>query len=190
MTVTAERLRIELLESALGAFFESGSPNLNADGHELLVMLAQELANLANKISVEGHTDSKPFAKSGHYGNRELSSDRANSARRLMQSDGLRSNQVAPVRGFADQRLRKLSNRSTPPTGASRSSCNTSPRAKMRVEPTSFAVTGIESRRKYREEATGRHSKNKLGAVYNPPFSLFLLVGFRNVHYQNVDYKK
>lgn len=110
MTVTAEGLRIELLESATGTFFESGSPNLNADGHELLVMLAQELGKLPNKISVEGHTDSKPFARSGNYGNWELSSDRANSARRLMQSDGLRSDQVTQVRGFADQRLRKLDN--------------------------------------------------------------------------------
>ena len=110
MTVTSEGLRIELLESAAGTFFESGSPNLNADGHTLLVMLAQELGKLPNKISVEGHTDSKPFAKSGNYGNWELSSDRANSARRLMQSDGLRSDQVTQVRGFADQRLRKLDN--------------------------------------------------------------------------------
>jgi len=73
-------------------------------------MLAQELGNLPNKISVEGHTDSKPFAKSGNYGNWELSSGRANSARRLMQSDGLGSKPVTQVRGFADQRLRKLSN--------------------------------------------------------------------------------
>ena len=36
--------------------------------------------------------------------------------------------------------------------------------------PASLAATGIETRRKYREEATSRYSKNKLGAVYNPPF--------------------
>src|SRR5450432_3944143 len=107
-TVTAEGLRIELLESATGTFFDSGSPQLNGDGRALLVMLAEELTKLPNKVSIEGHTDSKPFAKSRSYGNWELSTDRANSTRRLMQDNGLRADQVTQVRGFADQRLRKL----------------------------------------------------------------------------------
>jgi chemotaxis protein MotB len=110
MTVTAEGLRIELMESASGTFFDSGSPKLNADGRELLITLAQELGKLPNKISIEGHTDSKPYASSGNYSNWELSSDRANAARRLMQSNGIGADQVTQVRGFADQRLRKLDN--------------------------------------------------------------------------------
>jgi chemotaxis protein MotB len=110
MTVTAEGLRIELLESASGTFFDSGSPKLNGDGRELLVTLAQELGNLPNNISIEGHTDSKPYASSGNYGNWELSADRANAARRLMQAHGIRADQVTQIRGFADQRLRKLDN--------------------------------------------------------------------------------
>ncbi|HET9409593.1 MAG TPA: flagellar motor protein MotB [Candidatus Sulfotelmatobacter sp.] len=107
MTVTAEGLRIELTESAAGTFFDSGSAQLNDDGRQLLIMLAKELSQLPNKLSIEGHTDSNPFAGSGAYGNWELSADRANSARRLMQANGIRSNQVTQVRGFADQRLRK-----------------------------------------------------------------------------------
>jgi chemotaxis protein MotB len=107
MTVTAEGLRIELSESANGTFFDSGSAKLKADGRELLVMLAQELGKLPNKLSIEGHTDSQPYAVSANYGNWELSSDRANTARRVMQSSGLRADQVTQVRGFADQRLRK-----------------------------------------------------------------------------------
>jgi len=110
MTVTAEGLRIELLESAKGTFFESGNTRPNDDGKELLVLLAQELGKLPNKLSIEGHTDSKPYARTGDYGNWELSSDRANSARRLMQENGVREDQVAQVRGFADQRLRTPSN--------------------------------------------------------------------------------
>ncbi len=108
MTVTAEGLRIELMESASGTFFDSGSPKLNADGREMLVTLAQELGKLPNRVSIEGHTDSEPYATSGSYGNWELSTDRANAARRLMQSNGIRTDQVMQVRGFADQRLRKL----------------------------------------------------------------------------------
>ena len=52
-------------------------------------MLAQELGKLPYKISIEGHTDSKPFAERAAYGNWELSADRANAARRLMQEVGL-----------------------------------------------------------------------------------------------------
>ncbi|MGA8153888.1 MAG: flagellar motor protein MotB [Terriglobales bacterium] len=106
MTVTSEGLRIELLETASGTFFESGNSRPNDDGKELLMLLAQELGKLPNKLSIEGHTDSTPYAKMGEYGNWELSSDRANSARRLMQENGVREDQVAQVRGFADQRLR------------------------------------------------------------------------------------
>ncbi len=107
MTVTAEGLRIELSESASGTFFNSGKAKLNADGAELLVTLAQELGNLPNRLSIEGHTDSQPYAPSATYGNWELSADRANAARRVMQSNGIRADQIIQVRGFADQRLRK-----------------------------------------------------------------------------------
>ncbi|MFZ0285061.1 MAG: flagellar motor protein MotB [Terriglobales bacterium] len=106
MTVTAEGLRIELMESASGTFFESGSPRPNQDCKQLLSLLAKELGKLPNKISIEGHTDSKPYSGGKTYGNWELSADRANAARRLMQENGVRADQVAQVRGFADQRLR------------------------------------------------------------------------------------
>ena len=106
MTVTNEGLRIELTESAAGTFFDSGSPKISRDGYEILQMLAEELGKLPNKIAIEGHTDSKPYAEGAAYTNWE-SSDRANAARRLMQSSGIRLDQVTQVRGFADQRLRK-----------------------------------------------------------------------------------
>jgi len=108
MTVTAEGLRIELLESAKGTFFNSGSAALTQSGQELLTLLAVELGKVPNRLSVEGHTDAKPFTGIGSYSNWELSSDRANAARRLMQQAGLRSDQISQVRGFADQRLRNL----------------------------------------------------------------------------------
>ena len=110
MTVTNEGLRIELTESAAGTFFDSGSPKISEDGGALLVMLAQELGKLPNKLAIEGHTDSKPYSEGSNYGNWELSSDRANAARRLMQENGIRQDQVTQVRGFADQRLRNTAN--------------------------------------------------------------------------------
>jgi chemotaxis protein MotB len=107
MTVTTEGLRIELSESASGTFFDSGRAKLNQDGDQLLVTLANELGKLPNKLSIEGHTDSAAYAPTANYGNWELSSDRANAARRLMQQNGVAADQVTQVRGFADQRLRK-----------------------------------------------------------------------------------
>jgi chemotaxis protein MotB len=110
MTVTGEGLRIELLESEKGTFFDSGSPMLNKSGQEIIALLAAELGKVPNHISVEGHTDAKPFTGKSSYSNWELSADRANAARRLMQQSGLRSDQVSQVRGFADQHLRTIKN--------------------------------------------------------------------------------
>ena len=107
MTVTNEGLRIELTESEKGTFFDSGSAKMSADGEELLHALAQELGRLPNTIAMEGHTDSKQYTATSNYGNWELSTDRANAARRLMQGTGIREDQVTQVRGFADQRLRR-----------------------------------------------------------------------------------
>jgi chemotaxis protein MotB len=106
LTITSEGLRVELLENETGMFFESGNAHPSERGKELLVRLAQELGALPNSILIEGHTDAKPYSGDGTYSNWELSSDRANSARRLMQTSSLRQGQVVQVRGFADQCLR------------------------------------------------------------------------------------
>ena len=106
ITITQEGLRIELMESANGTFFESGSATPTPALRELLQVLAHELGKLPNRISIEGHTDSKPYSGSKAYDNWDLSSDRANAARRMMQDQGVRPDQVSQVRGFADQRLR------------------------------------------------------------------------------------
>jgi chemotaxis protein MotB len=105
MTVTGEGLRIELLEKEKGMFFESGSSSPSAFGSSVLEKLTAELAKLPNNITIEGHTDAKPFSSKASYSNWELSTDRANSARRVMSETGLRPDQVKQVRGFADQRL-------------------------------------------------------------------------------------
>ena len=106
MIVTGEGLRIELLESENGAFFESGRPQPTSLGQEMIVLLATELGKMPNKLMIEGHTDAKPFSSGGDYSNWELSADRANAARRFMVKSGIRPDQVTEVRGFADQNLR------------------------------------------------------------------------------------
>ena len=109
MTATAEGLRIELIESDKGTFFENGKAEPTAPLKEILTILAVETGKLPNKISIEGHTDAKPFQDSRGYGNWELSTDRGNTARRLMEENGLQKGQVVQVRGYADQNLRKPS---------------------------------------------------------------------------------
>jgi chemotaxis protein MotB len=106
ITITSDGLRIELLETEAGIFFESGRPVPSAGGSELLIRLAEELGKLSNGILIEGHTDAKPFGGDGSYSNWELSADRANSARKLMQGHGLKPEQVQQVRGYADRAMR------------------------------------------------------------------------------------
>jgi chemotaxis protein MotB len=59
---------------------------------------------------IEGHTDATPYSSDDNYSNWDLSADRANSARRLLQRNGVRSNQVTQVRGYADQMPRVKDN--------------------------------------------------------------------------------
>ena len=115
MTITEEGLRIELTEGEKGTFFELGSAVPSPSGKEFLVSLAEEVGKLPNHVSIEGHTDSKPYSGGlTGYSNWELSVDRANAARKIMQSSGLQEQQVSQVRGFADQRPRAKSSPDDP----------------------------------------------------------------------------
>jgi chemotaxis protein MotB len=107
MTLTGEGLRIELLETEVGTFFDTSSAHPTVQGAKILAVMAQELGKLKNRVTIEGHTDSRPFSAKGLYSNWELSADRANAARRMMTSGGLAVSQIADIRGFADQKLRK-----------------------------------------------------------------------------------
>jgi chemotaxis protein MotB len=110
ITITPEGLRIELLEDKNGTFYELGSPRLSSSGQELLALLAGELKTLPNALLIEGHTDAAQYTSQATYTNWELSADRANAARRLLQQDGVRADQVTQVRGYADQLLRVKAN--------------------------------------------------------------------------------
>ena len=110
ITVTSEGLKIELIEDKGGTFFESGSPKLSAAGIALLNLLADQLKALPNRLLIEGHTDAQPYSSDTGYTNWELSSDRANSARRVLQQGGVGPGKISQVRGYADQLLRVPAN--------------------------------------------------------------------------------
>lgn len=105
ITITEEGLRIELVEDEKGTFFQSGSAQATPMLADILKVLANQLSSLPNKLSIEGYTDAQPYANGKSYGNWELSADRANTARRVMQENGVHDDQVSQVRGFADQKL-------------------------------------------------------------------------------------
>jgi chemotaxis protein MotB len=107
MTITGEGLRIELLETEAGFFFQSGNSTPTNAAKQLIATFAAELSKLGNPLTIEGHTDSRPFGSAGTYTNWELSTDRANAARRVMELSGVNPAQITQVRGYADRRLRK-----------------------------------------------------------------------------------
>jgi len=106
VTVDADGLRIELMDAADGnTFFESGSSTPRPAAVEALRIVSRELIRLTHDIVIEGHTDARPLGR-GTYTNWELSTDRANAARRLLESLDLRADRFSEVRGYADRRLR------------------------------------------------------------------------------------
>ena len=102
-----EGLMVDLLEAKESLFFDSASAKVKPNAERLLAKIAGELQKLPNKVIIEGHTDIRPLARTDGYTNWELSSDRALSARRVMQAAGLKKDQIAQVRGYAATQLRE-----------------------------------------------------------------------------------
>ncbi|HSU95850.1 MAG TPA: flagellar motor protein MotB [Gemmatimonadaceae bacterium] len=108
---TKSGLRIELIESGSGqTFFRNGSAEPLPITVAALRLIGAELSRLQTPIIIEGHTDSQQFGSSASYTNWELSSDRANAARRLVQEAGVDPSRIVEVRGMADRDLRVPSN--------------------------------------------------------------------------------
>ena len=90
----------------MGYQIKSGNATPSPKGRALLQFLAVELATLPNPVVLEGHTDARPYVQRADYSNWELSSDRANAARRILDAAGLRAGQLTQVRGYGDRSLR------------------------------------------------------------------------------------
>jgi chemotaxis protein MotB len=96
-------LRIDLFESGRGdAAFPLGSAEMKPAARRALLVIAGELRGLPNDLVVEGHTDATQFPQPG-YSNWELSSDRANAARRVLEGAEIPARRVIGVRGLADR---------------------------------------------------------------------------------------
>jgi chemotaxis protein MotB len=104
--MTAEGLEIQLLEDSLGVFFEVGGSAPSLRGRQILALLGQELGKLPNPVLVSGYTDSRRYQRPDGYSNWELSTDRANTTRRILMINGVADKRFTQVRGFADRELR------------------------------------------------------------------------------------
>lgn len=112
---TRSGLRIELIESGSGqTFFPNGSAHMNHVTVIALQLIGEELRALRAPIIIEGHTDAGRFGTSASYTNWELSADRANAARRELESVGIDESRIVEVRGMADRNLRVPSNPMAP----------------------------------------------------------------------------
>jgi len=95
-------VRIQMLYGEGNPFFESASAQLTGDARKVLRVIADTVRDLPNQLAVEGHTDAKPLGgANARYTNWELSTDRASSARLILEEFGLDPKRMVRVAGYA-----------------------------------------------------------------------------------------
>lgn len=99
VSIVPEGIKIQIFDSNQRAMFPSGSDVLHPEFSEIFAMVAETVRSLSNPIEVSGHTDANPYGPSKNYSNWELSSDRANSARRTLERNNIPSKRFASVVG-------------------------------------------------------------------------------------------
>lgn len=102
---TPEGLKIELLDSDRESMFKPGTANLSEYGQNVLKRMVPVIAVMPNHISVTGHTDATPFPKGSKLSNWDLSTQRANAARRFLMESGMEGERTMKVMGRADREL-------------------------------------------------------------------------------------
>lgn len=100
--ITPEGLRIQIYDRSGRAMFPSSSAIPHAHTVAILHMIAEIVGAVRNGIVVTGHTDGRPFAGSGTYGNWDLSADRANAARRVLTAGGVVPQRFRRIEGRAE----------------------------------------------------------------------------------------
>jgi len=95
-------VRIQMTDKDGSLMFETGSNKLTPEAKQILSVIGDNINKLPNKISVEGHTDSLQYA-GNDYSNWELSTERASSARRELEANGLNARRIDRVSGYADK---------------------------------------------------------------------------------------
>ncbi|TBO30142.1 motility protein MotB [Aquabacterium lacunae] len=106
LDLTAEGLRIQIVDNQSRPMFDSGDALVKGYMRDILRAIGGVLTEVPNKLTIEGHTDAKPFSAGDRgYSNWELSADRANASRRELMAGGLDGNKVLRVQGLAASML-------------------------------------------------------------------------------------
>lgn len=105
MEITDDGLQIQIVDKDSRPMFDSGSNKIKNYTTIILEELASTIGTLENKISVSGHTDAAAFTERKDYSNWELSSERANSARRSLVRGGIAEEKIAQVVGLSSSVL-------------------------------------------------------------------------------------
>lgn len=100
--ITPEGLLVRILDRDRKPIFETGSAAFGERSRALVVAVAGAIAPLTYPIVISGHTDSAPYRDGAAYSNWELSTDRANSTRRLLIENGVPLGRIARVSGYAE----------------------------------------------------------------------------------------
>jgi chemotaxis protein MotB len=109
--VEADGINIEIMDSVKESMFEVGSSTINPLAKAAFLKIAEVIKPVPNSVDIIGHTDAKPFGRGFKgYTNWELSADRANSARRLMEEAGIPAERIGAVVGKADRELKVIEN--------------------------------------------------------------------------------
>lgn len=103
MDVVSDGLRIQLIDNQNKPMFDVGSDKINPAIDPILANIAKLLNSVPNKITIQGHTDASPYHNPEEldYTNWELSSQRANAARRALIKAGMNEDKVMTVSGFS-----------------------------------------------------------------------------------------
>jgi len=99
--IADEGIRIQMIDKEGSLMFKQGSKKLTEKAKDVLRLICEDIRHLPNKVIIEGHTDSLPYAGRG-YSNWELSTERASSARQELEAAGLDPKRIVRVAGYAD----------------------------------------------------------------------------------------
>jgi chemotaxis protein MotB len=105
LDITPEGLRIQIVDAQNRPMFDLGSSRLKPYTVDILREVAHYLATVSNRVSITGHTDATPYAGLTGFTNWDLSTDRANSARRALEGAGLATDRISRVVGLGSSVL-------------------------------------------------------------------------------------
>ena len=114
LDITPEGLRIQIVDAQNRPMFDLGSSRLKRYTAEILHELTPYLSSVPNRLSLSGHTDTTPYAGITGYTNWDLSTDRANAARRALEASGLSTDKIARVVGLSSSVLFDKANPRSP----------------------------------------------------------------------------